>query len=140
MIEILGNDISKGLEAFGIEAKNTYKSKETELCVWEMDSDNFERLDNISDDDWNMEYGWWRSARCLYEGSELKEYKVNGLVMNGYINEDCSIYYDDNFKSFTDWLISIFDLGSERNVAAFATSLAEDNEVTLAMFMKAYQP
>ena len=140
MIEILGNDISKGLEAFKIEAKNTYKSEETELHVWELDEANYEKLDNITHQEWDMDYGWWRKARCLYEGSSLKAYKVNGTVMNGYVNEHRIYYGDNTFSSFTDWLINVFDLGTDRNVTAFATSLAEDNGMTLAAFMKKYQP
>ena len=140
MIEILGNDLSKGLEAFKIEAKNTYKSEETELHVWELDEANFEKLDNITHQEWDTDYGWWRKARCLYEGSELTEYNVNGAVMNGYKNEHRIYYGNNTFPSFTDWLINVFDLGTDRNVTAFAASLAEDNEMTLAAFMKKYQP
>lgn len=138
MVEILGNDIGLAVLENGIEATIKYKSDTGELHVWELDNENFEKLSGISEENWKSEYGWWRQSRCIYEGFAEREYIVNGKSMNGYIN-DKSDYVYTSHKSFIDWLSNTFNLGTEKNLTAFATSLASDNGLTLAEFMNKYQ-
>lgn len=103
--------------------------------MWQLTDSNFDKL--LAFDEWNQEYGWWRSGRCIYEGSADTNYKVNGNEMYGY-SPDTEIYLTE-FDTYTDWLSNVMNLTTEKNIAIFAESLAHDNGLTLSEFIAKYQ-
>lgn len=139
MIEILGSKLDKAFEVFGINARKTYQDPEYQ--VWEMDEKEYEKLNNVSDDDWKNDFGWWRKGNCIYEGTANADYVVNGLEMMGYSRDDESkeLHKGGIYDNYTEWLSEVMDLGTIKNIAIFAISLAKDNNMTLAEFMYEYQ-
>lgn len=164
MIELLGEGLEKAFDALNIDAKLKYKSSVEEDClrleVWEISEKDYERLCEMPMSDWDYDWGWWRHGFCIYQGTQLKEYNVNGQKMLGYINlevlelvkmlglnvfdednnEDLELDEEQDYDSFLEWLHEVFNLGTISNLSYFAYSLAKDNNMSLSEFMKKYQP
>lgn len=154
MQQILGDGLAPAFQSLEMDAVQKYKGKDYE--VWELTDDSYSRLCSLTDKDWLYEWGWWRWARCIFEGCTLYHYLVNGMTMLGYLDEDklerlnqdeepdeqldASFFTDQKYSSFTNWLSETFSLSSEKHIACFAISLADANNLTLAEFMKRYQP
>lgn len=159
-IEIIGSKLARAFDEFNISAKQTYGTRDSEYEVWELSSTEFDKLIVTDESVWEdkLSGSWWREGRCIYQGSELAEFIVNGEQFYGYKSEmnqfdddeDYEVEDDDeeaikedkllSFDSFTDWLSKMHDLSTERNISIFAMSLAEDNGVKLSEFMTKYQP
>ena len=147
-MEIMGQNLDVAFKDLGIQATMTHKTPpqgyESELEVWEMSKSEFEKLCAIKEDEWKYDLSWFRSGECIYGGSATVEYIVNGNTMLGYEPEKPFDAEDDfafkrEHNCYTDWLSEVMDLGTAKNVVIFATSLAKDNGLTLAEFMKKYQ-
>jgi len=139
MIEIMGQKLDKAFEELRIVAKKVVETKEDKYQVWEMSDQEFDKLLVVSDDQWEMDYGWWRSGRCIYEGSATKEYIVNGEKMMGYENNKELYYIKSKHDSFSDWLSDVMNLSTEKNLVVFAESLAADNGMKLSEFIAKYE-
>lgn len=156
MKQILGNNLTGAIQALKIKAELKWKNDSFE--VWELSDSEFERFCNVPDEEWdNEQFGWWRySNGCILEGSTLYEYTVNGNKMLGYIDQheienlnegespddmvDETYFTETAYQSFTSWLSSVLDISTEKNITAVAISLAKENGLTLAEFMRKYQP
>ena len=148
MKQILGNNLTDILRILHIPAELKYKGERFE--VWQLYDKDFEVLCGISDEEWGRAdrngNGWFRYGKCIFEGESLYTYTVCGRTMLGYckyglspyeMNSDA--YFSRNYSSFTDWLMEVFQLSSEKNIAVFAISLAEENGLSLADFMRQFQ-
>lgn len=155
MKQILGSGLARAFQALKIKAERKYKNPRFE--VWELSEAEYKRLCNVPDEDWKDEaFGWWRWGECILEGSPLYSFTVNGRKMLGWLDDkaiadlnkgedpedmvDETYYTGEKYESFTDWLLSVMRLSAERHIACFAISLAKENGLTLAEFMKQYQP
>ena len=149
-MEIMGQNLDLAFKELGINATKVHQTVnrdyEGEYQVWEVFGEDEEKLMNIKNEDWKDEYGWWRTGECMYGGSATVEFTVNGHKMLGYKpervyfdDEDEELYFQTEYNCYTDWLSGAFDLGNAKNTVIFATSLAKDNEMSLAEFMKTYQ-
>ena len=141
-MEIIGSKLDLAFEELNIPATKTFNANDDSLQVWEIDDSEFNKLLIVSDDDWKVEYGWWRTGRSIYEGTADTEYTVNGNKMSGYTNDNVDEYSLDeyNYDSYSDWLSNVMSLSTEKNISIHAYSLASDNNMTLTEFMKTYQP
>lgn len=155
MKEILGSGLARAFQALKIKAERKHKGARFE--VWELSEAEYKRLCNIPDEDWKDEaFGWWRWGECILEGSPLYPFTVNGSKMLGYLDMDAiadlnkgedpedmvdeTYYTGCQYKSFTEWLSSVMGLSAERHIACVAISLAKANGLSLAGFIKQYEP
>lgn len=137
MIEIMGGNLDKSFEELGIKASKIVETTDSEYQVWSMTENEFETLCSVPETDWKEDFGWWRSGRCIYEGSASVEYIVNGEKMLGYESE--SSFTGNEFTSYTNWLNEVMNLSTEKNVVIFAESLARDNGLKLSEFISKYE-
>lgn len=141
-MEIIGAKLDLAFKELDIAATKTFNANDDSLQVWEINDTDFNNLLVVSDDNWKVEYGWWRTGRSIYEGTADTEYTVNGNKMSGYTNDNVDEYSLDEYKydSYTDWLSNVMSLSTEKNISIHAYSLASDNNMTLTEFMNTYQP
>lgn len=152
MKQILGGKLYEAFKALGIKAECKHKGSKFE--VWEISDYDYRKLIEVPDEDWKESYGWWRYGRCIEEKSKLYPFKVNGKEMLGYLDDSLvegvnklmaienasDFILSAEYKSFTEWLSAVWELGNEKNTACFAISLSKENKMTLAEFIKTFQP
>lgn len=136
MVELMGGNLDKAFKELNINAKKLVET-ESNYQVWSMPDVEFEFLCNVSENDWKEDFGWWRSGKCIYEGTAYVEYIVNGEKMYGYETEDEPIRTE--FSSYTQWINEVMNLSTEKNVVIFAESLASDNDLKLSDFIAKYE-
>lgn len=136
MVEIMGGNLDKAFEQLGIKATKVVES-ESGYQVWQLSEEDFNFIAGLKDEDWKDDFGWWRSGKCIYEGTASVEYLINGEFMLGYeIDHQGGT---DVFDSYTDWLNYGMNLSSDLNTVIFAESLASDNSMKLSEFIKKYE-
>jgi hypothetical protein len=139
----MGQNLDKAIIDLKVDAKKLVETSKHHFQVWELEEKEVNKLDSVSD--WEQDYGWWRIAESQATGNRLIEYKVNGKKMLGYTglydpdpkDNDTESWHD--FDSYQEWLSTIMNLSNDTNTVAVATSLAIDNHMSLAEFIKAYQ-
>lgn len=146
-MEIIGKNLDRPMEVVGIGTEKTYEAKgESPLQVWELTDEAYAKLNQLGEDQWEVDYGWWRTGGCIYEGKATVEFTVNGKTMMGYAEGNYAAYKEDGdlepdteFDSFTDWFYESMGLSKNTNLAIFAESLARDNNMKLSEFMTKYE-
>lgn len=146
MIEILGSDLQQAMTDLKIDARRTYNStKKTayRFEVWEMDEAAFDRLSDVSEEEWSdADYGWYRTG--VRSGGPMRMYTVKGEPMKGYLPLDHAAADDedgfppDKYVDFMEYMDINQGLTALRNVSATAFALAAVNGLSLADFMKRY--
>jgi len=168
MKEILGGDLQKTFAVLEIEAVCTYRRTNTRseygemYEVWELSDIDFEKISKISDDEWNDDWGWWRSA----EGSNMLGTSTADLVINGHSilawwNEDkldrhLEVFIDEEaggtrdrlteeyfseeltFDNLLTYMCDEWGVSLERNVCALAVDLAKINNITIGELFTKY--
>lgn len=150
-IEILGNDeLEQAFNDLGIIANHTYCGKY--CCVWEISKLDFDKLCNIPDNKWKVNWGWWRYA----EGSVIRNYPtkaftVNNSTMIGYYDSDRlndyiefwaeddettkeeakQDYFSRSYDGLRSYLCDVIGASTESNVCAVAKDIARLNGLTL---------
>lgn len=147
-MQILGQNLDATFEKLEIQAVKVVETEKTKYKdsyqVWELDELAMEKLES-SGDDWESKDGWWRFGGCIYEGAANVEYTVNGYKMMGYESQNIyeelgeESWYQDTFSAFEEFMATAMNLTNTSNFAYFAMSLARDNGLTLAEFMRKYQ-
>lgn len=156
-IQIIGGgNLAKAFTELGIAAAKVYQSDkdwlDIEYQVWEMPVGEFEVLEAFADEEWQADFGWYRTAGCN-DTSELIEFNINGQTMLGFKNENSWYHSEDylseleegenptlpSYKNFTSWFSEYQGLSKPENVAYFATTLAEKNSLSKAEFFEKYQ-
>jgi hypothetical protein len=148
-VEILGGNLKEAMHYFYMpSARQTYKGERFE--VWKLSKEDFERLCDISDEAWeswcdeNEAFAWFRAGRSIYEGCDLYEFDVNGEKMLGYLDRTCKTSVEHftscDYEDFTHYACKVLGHSTEKNITCLATSLADENDMTLAEFMTKYQP
>lgn len=151
-----GGNLTKAFTDLGIAAAKIYQSDEDqfgiEYQVWEIPTGEFEVLEAFADEEWQSDFGWYRTAGCN-DTSELIEFTVNGQTMLGFKNENSWYHSEDylseleegeqpklpNYKNFTTWFSEYQGLSKPENLAYFAATLAEKNGLSKAEFFEKYQ-
>lgn len=87
MIEILGGKLDTALEALNIKAVKTYEGS-THLDdltqVWEVSEEDFDRLCAIKEEDWDSEWGWWRSAKGSNMDTPLSRFNIKNHYIKAW--------------------------------------------------------
>lgn len=151
-MEIMGQELDLAFQELGIKATKTHETPKKDYFssyqVWELSDSQFEELEQVSDSQWQDNYGWWRTGGCIYEGDASVEYLVNDQTMMGYTpnavfadeeDEDGESFFETVFKDYSQWMSQSMNLTKDTNMVIFATSLAKDNGMKLSEFMKKYQ-
>lgn len=159
MKEILGANLDKAFVELGIEAKKTYQAKklhhdfQEEYQVWELSDEDFTRLDNVSNDEWNDDWGWWRWSNGSNLGSVGQRYNINGhyiVAWDGCRREDNE---EENktlppdgrwtmprkYSHLTEYFCEEIGASTEKNVTALAIDLARQNGIKLCELFEKYQ-
>ncbi len=156
MREILGDNLEKVMEVHNINAMKTYQGNKTNTDfrqVWELEDEDFEKLSNISDDDWLGDYGWYRYA----EGSNMeivdRRYNINnhyikawdGVGREDWEEENKKVSPDDRwfeprkYSNLLEYFCEELGASTERNVTALAIDLAKQNGIKMSELFKKYQ-
>ncbi|QIC46185.1 hypothetical protein GAG94_03040 [Lysinibacillus sphaericus] len=155
-IQIIGQELDLAFQELNIKANKMYESKEDEINakiqVWELEDKEYEKLGLIKEDDWKMEYGWWRNGGC---NQYLEfEFTVKGEKMIGFKNNhswyhsedyltECTESNDEptlpTYNKFSDWFTEYMNLSKLENLAYFAHDLAEINGLTKAEFFVKFE-
>lgn len=157
MKEILGGNLEKAFERFGINATKTYQGNgdKTDFSeVWEMSDIEFEKLCDITEEEWSGNDGWWRSAEGSNMGLVSRRYNINnhyikawdGVGREQQEEENKTLAVDDRYDSDPrkyDNLLQYFceEIGAstEKNVTALAIDLARQNNMKLSELFARYQ-
>lgn len=162
MKEILGKGIEKALSRFMIEAVRTYCDDKEVLDdgyynVYELSDDEFKRLCNIPDSEWQDDFGWWRSAKGSILRLDTDKFIVNGKEMVGYMSDkyedmlkehqedepEVGYTMDDirhtNYSNLTEYICEELGASTIKNVTAVAMDLAKMNDMTLSELFEKYQ-
>lgn len=143
-IQIIGQNLDVAFKELPIVAQKMYESK-SEYQVWELSQSEYEKFGLVEDDDWKESYGWWRNNGCN-QPPVFFNFTVNGNSMIGFKNKH-SMYHDSSetdmtppkFTSFSNWFEEYMGLSKSENLAFFANSLAEYNDLTVADFFKKFE-
>lgn len=134
--------------------------------VYEITDESFNKIDGISDEDWNKNYSdsWWRWAQGSNMGLPDWEFIINGQKIDAwrnkyrlqeYINEyydlddeeqkeyDSEIDYVDTwmgheYKDLLEYFCEELGASTESNVCALTIDLAKYNEISLATLFRIY--
>lgn len=148
MVEILGQDLSFPFEHFGIYADMTYKQltphrNEPLFEVWEMEDLEFEKICDISDEEWNNlegNSGWWRHSVDCNLGEATHEIMINRYFINGWLlNDDFECLNEDDeepkntcFEYLLDYIYTELRISTEKNITAITIGLAKRNNMSLS--------
>ena len=156
MKEILGNNLETVFDFFGFKAVKTYQSinDKTDFAqVWEMDDVTLENLNNIPDELWTEDFGWYRYAEGSNMGEVNKRYNINnhsikawdGSGRKNQEEENKTLSVDDRwvkprkYSSLLEYFCEELGASTERNVTALATDLAKQNNIKMSKLFKKYQ-
>lgn len=142
MNEIIGGKLDLAFKELDIEATKTYESATNEfgsrIQVWVLPDESYNKLINITEDDWEYNYGWFRLGGCNYEGDILTNFMINGEEMIGFevanhrfVDEELEVL---EYDSFSDWFYDYMNLSKLENMAYFANSLAKYNQMSITEF------
>ena len=159
LIELLcGDSIKDAFNHFHIHSYCTYLGSRYQVWVLENDED-LDRLSNISDEDWNSDWGWWRYATgcnidyypthtftingnellCWYDEDELNDF------VEGWSEEDTdkeslkNEFFDQKYSRLSMFLCDMYGASNESNVCAVSVGLARLNGITLSELFNNYE-
>lgn len=156
MKEILGDNLEKVIEVYDIKAVKTYQSNNTTTDfrqVWELEKKDFDKLCNISDDDWLDDYGWYRYAEGSNMGFVDRRYNINnhyikawdGVGREDWEEENKKVSPDDRwfeprkYSNLLEYFCEEIGASTEKNVTALAIDLAKQNGLKMSELFKKYQ-
>lgn len=171
-IEILGGDgIQNAFKELGINAKCTFHRDDDAAHdgalgyeVWEMSKSDYKKIENISDDDWNDDWGWWRFAKGSNMGTACSFFTVNGneiIAWEGAKRESLRDDWDEEpddekkayhyryseyendimpheYKDLLEYFCEEIGASTEKNVCALAVDLAKANGMTMGQLFNKY--
>lgn len=129
MVEILGSNLKKFFDVIDNppnEADITYAGNRYE--VWEVSDDLFEKMCNMSEEEFVEiagEDAWWRQSY----GSNL-----------GYPEETTIVNGDEiEYENLSEYLCECIGVSQPRNVCACAMDLAKYNDMTMGELFEEYE-
>lgn len=129
MVEILGSNLKKFFDVIDNppnEADITYAGNRYE--VWEVSDDLFEKMCNMSEEEFVEiagEDAWWRQSY----GSNLG-YPEETTIVNGNEIE---------YENLSEYLCECIGVSQPRNVCACAMDLAKYNDMTMGELFEEYE-
>lgn len=155
MKEILGNNLETVFDFFGFKAVKTYQStNNTDFAqVWEMDDDTLDSLNNIPDELWTEDFGWYRYAKGSVMGEVNRRYNINnhyiaawdGAGREEQEEENKDLSPDDRwivprkYSNLLEYFNEEIGASTEKNVAALAIDLAKQNGIKMSELFIKYQ-
>ncbi len=150
MIEILGGNLDVAFKELNIDAIKTYEGNthlNSSTQVWEVSDRDFERLCNIDEDDWEDEWGWWRSSVGSNIRNPLTIFKIKGQELIAWdgdnrIEEDKAddkYLFEREYCNLLDYLCDEIGTSQPRNVCALTVDLAKINNMKLSELFIKYQ-
>lgn len=157
MKEILGGSLDLAFKELEIGATKTYEGNtnlDKNTQIWELKDGEFEKLCNISDDDWKGEWGWWRSSEGSNMYNPLSLFNINGHCItawdghgrlraleevNGNTNHPDYWYQDRKYKNLLEYFCEEIGASQPRNVCALAVDLARINNIKMSELFQNYQ-
>ena len=105
-------------------------------AVEQQSDEEYEKLDNVFEEQWAEDYGWWVHS----EGSNM------GSVNTRYsVNKHWLIAWESNYKSLTkyesliDYIYNSLNLSTISNICHLSVSLAAGNNMSLGELFDKYQ-
>lgn len=144
MKEILGGQLDQAFVELNINAKKTYQTKQGNTDfeqVWELSDEDYEKICNLTEDDWKYDWGWWRGSTGSNMGGVDHRYNIN----NHYIKAWDGIKrerYDDiprKYRNLLEYFCEEIGASTEKNVTAVAVDLARQNNMTIGELFNKYQ-
>jgi hypothetical protein len=159
MREILGGELEKVFEEQGINAVKTYEGNthlDSKTQIWELSNDEFEKLCNIDEDEWDEKYkwSWWNSAEGSNMDNPISRFNINHHYIqawdgdgrlealeevNGNTSHDDYCYEDRKYKDLLGYLCDEIGASMGKNVVALAVDLAVMNNMKMSELFKKYQ-
>ena len=157
MKEILGNNLETVFDFFDFKAIKTYQNinDKTDFAqVWEMEDDTLENLNNIPDELWTDDFGWYRCAEGSNMGEINRRYKINnhyitawdGVGREQQEEENKMLVVDDRYDlnprkydNLLQYFCEEVGASTKKNVTALATDLAKQNNIKLSELFTKYQ-
>ena len=155
-IEIMGGNLDLAIKELEINATKLidFHSEDYYINyqVWEMDRPELEKLNNCDNDEWIMEYGWYRIGEArtgitktfIVNGKEmLGVYEENNMYETSYTDDDEPYYLEPNekvheFKNIARYYFDYVGISTEYNFVYFTTALAKLNNMKLSEFVAKY--
>lgn len=169
MKEIIGENMKNIFARLGIYPKETFSGSIgfwSDFKVWELDDAAFEKLYNITDEQfekWSKNGTWWRYAIGSNLGIPTNYFKINKIEIKawrgGYRDDLYKDYFmeseeerelyagpDDyvavnmpyEYKNLLEYFCEELGASTEKNVCALAVDLAKYNGLTLSGLFKIY--
>lgn len=153
MKEILGGDLDLAFKELNINAIKTYEGNthlDDVTQIWEVQNEDFEKLCNMSEDDWKYEWGWWRSAEGSNVCNPLSTFIINKEKITAWDDdnrleadkaedEDDKYLFDREYSNLLEYFCDEIGASQPRNVCALAVDLANINNIKLSELFKKYQ-
>ncbi len=150
MKEILGGSLENAFRELSINAVKTYEGN-THLSsltqVWEVEDEDFDKLCEIKEEDWEYEWGWWRGAEGSNVNNPLSRFNINNhyiTAWDGYgrlyaMSERDGMYRDRKYSDLLEYFCDEIGASTEKNVCAVAVDLAKINNIKLGELFRKYQ-
>lgn len=156
MKEILGGELDLAFKELGINAVKTYEGNtnlDDKTQIWEVDEEGFERLCDLDDDNWEDDWGWWRSAEGSNMYNELDEYTINNSKIIAWDGDNRLAFEEENedgdeddrwwfpreYSNLLGYLSEEIGASQPRNVCALAVDLANINNIKMSELFRRCQ-
>ena len=134
MKEILGGDLELAFETLGVKAMKTFDGDQYQ--VWQLEDEEFEKLDSSDENIWIDDWGWWRHSEGSNMGSVNKRFSINGHWISAWGENS----YKNKYISLIEYINLELNLSSETNLCHLSVDLAKQNGLTLGELFNKYQP
>lgn len=138
MKEFLGGNLNKFFNNANINAILSYKGDKYE--VWEVSDEDYEKMCNMSDDEFETllehEWSWWRGCEGSNVKNDTKEFIINNRKIIAWKSE----YYagGNKFPTLLEYLCMAIGASTEKNVCACAMDLAKMNNMKMSELFQKY--
>ena len=134
MKEILAGELDFAISDLNIIATKTFDDGEWQ--VWSLKDEEFEKLDNIFEERWSEDYGWWSYSEGSTMGSVDKRFSINGHWVMAWESDYRSL---NKYESLVDYIYNALNLSTIRNICNLTVELAHQNRITLSELFIKYQ-
>jgi hypothetical protein len=156
MKEILGGELDQAFIDLEINAKKTYEGSthlDDKTQVWELSNEDYDKICNLKEKDWQDNWGWWRGAEGSNMGSINRRYNINHhyiIAWDGYSREefeeenkqlpsDERWFRERKYDNLLNYFCDEIGASTERNVCALAVDLAKQNNMTMGELFNKFQ-
>lgn len=148
MKEILGGQLDQAFIDLNINAKKTYQTKQDNTDfeqVWELSDEDYEKLCNLTEENWKDNWGWWRGAKGSNMGSVNHRYNINHHFIEAWDGRGREHSKSDRYwasrkyHNLLEYFCGEIGASTEKNVTALAVDLAKQNNTTMAELFSKYQ-